>query len=157
MRHGFAGTPSKDPKTERDRELTDEGVEMVKAVAAAWSDAHKGPMVVFCSPFTRTVQTADLVGKYFGVQVNVIGELAPQRPLEEGILSLLKHGEVKGVLLVGHVDNTTPAMNQFGGDVEWQPLVMAEVRRVEMDRKTGEWCLKWSIKPSYLGLVDHAD
>ena len=57
--------------------------------------------------------------------------------------------------LVGHVDNTTPAMKNLGGNEKWDPLVMGEVRRVEMDRDSGEWKLNWGIKPSDLGLKDY--
>ena len=154
MRHGYAGDPSADPKKERDRELLPEGIATVKAVVRAWQDTDDLPKVIFCSPFARAQHTADIVGKMLKLQVNVIGDLAPMRPLKPGILSLLSSGLIGRVLLVCHKDNTTPAFQDFKGDSDWTDLVMGEVRRVSMDRKTGSWCLKWSLKPSDVGYAD---
>ena len=164
-RHCFAGSPSADPKTERERSLTAEGRATAKAIAQAMIKAGEIPYVVFCSPFARTVQTADIIVKTINdagamlsknaLQVNAIGDLSPMRPIENGILNLLSKGEIKRVLLVCHKDNTTPAMNNFGGDSKWKDLTMGEVRRVNMQRKDGSWKLRWCIKPSDLGLADY--
>lgn len=155
MRHGYAGDPSSDPKQERERSLTAEGRVMAKAIAQAMGDQDEVPKAIFSSPFARAIQTADIVGKLLGVQVNVIGDMAPIRPLEDTIYGLIKADDLKRIMLVGHKDNTTPAMNNLGGDVEWKDLVMAEVRRVEIDRDTCAWKWKFALKPSKLGLKDY--
>ena len=157
MRHGFAGKPSPDPTIERNRPLLPEGVAMVKAVANAMGASDEIPNVIFCSPLVRATMTADIVGKLLGVQVNVVGDLSPNRPLDEGILSLIGRRDeaIKRVMIVGHVDNTTPAMRAFGGDQKWKSLVMAECRRVNISRKDGSWKLKWCVAPSDLGLKDY--
>lgn len=164
-RHCYAGDPSSDPKVERERPLTPEGRATARAIASAMIKAGEIPYAIFCSPYARTVQTADIIAKTINaaganlkdsaLQVNSIGDLAPLRPLEDGILSLLANGEVKRLLLVGHKDNTTPAMNNFGGDTKWKDLTMGEVRRVSINRKSGKWELRWTIRPSDLGLTDH--
>lgn len=154
MRHGYAGKPESDPAAERDRPLLAEGRATVLAIAKEMSNQDEIPNVIFCSPFARTVQTADIVGKALGIQVNVIGDLAPMRPLEETVATLVGYDKLKRVLLVGHVDNTTPSMNELGGDTKWDDLVMGEVRRVKIDRKDATWKLKWALKPSDLGLKD---
>jgi phosphohistidine phosphatase SixA len=154
-RHSYAGDFSPDPKKERERPLTPEGVTIAKSMAAALATADEVPSVIFASPFARTVQTADIYGKILGVQVNSIDDLSPNRPLEDRILELMTHKQVKGFMIVGHVDNTTPAFNNFGGDVDWDDLVMGEVRRVKIDRKTGAWKLKFQLKPSDIGLKDY--
>jgi len=115
-------------------------------------DADEVPRVIFCSPYTRALQTADIYGKYFGIRVTPMDDLAPDRPLANRILELMSNDDViKRIMLVAHVDNTTPSMNKLGGDVKWEDLFMGEVRRVKIDRKTGEWRLKWGVKPSDLG------
>lgn len=154
-RHGWSGPGLPDPKAERERPLLPEGIATIKAIAKAMRDAGECPNVIFSSPFQRAVDTADIFGRILGVQVNVIGEFSPQRPLEDGILGLMEHGEQKRILVCGHVDNTTPAMNNLGGDVKWKDLTMGEVRRVRIDRKSGQWKLKWGIKPSDIGRQDH--
>jgi phosphohistidine phosphatase SixA len=157
MRHAYAGDFSEDPKKERERPLKPEGVEMAKAVAGAMSEAGEEPKVIFASPFVRTTSTADIVGKALGIQVNIIDDLAPNRPLEDRVLELMGHDAMKRIMIVGHVDNTTPALDGFGSDdgSKWKDLVMAEVRRLKIDRKTGAWRVKWGVKPSDLGLEDH--
>lgn len=163
-RHCYAGNPSADPKVERERPLMPEGRATAKAVAQAMIKAGEIPYVVFCSPYQRTIETSDIICRTFNamgayatkqpMQVNVIGGLAPQRPIEKEILGLLANGEQKRILLVCHKDNTTPAMNNLD-DGKWKDLVMGEVRRVRMNRDTGAWKLRWSMKPSDLGLKDY--
>lgn len=155
LRHGYAGDPSTDPKTERERPLWPEGKAMALAIAKAMLKAGETPSVIFCSPFTRAIMTADIVGKAHGIQVNVIGDLAPMRPLEDGIIGLIANDNVKRIMLVGHVDNTTPGMRNLGGDVKWKDLVMAEVRRVKISRDDGSWKMRWALRPSNLGLKDY--
>lgn len=154
-RHAYAGNPSKDPQTERERPLTTEGKATAKAIAMAMRTAGESPKVIFCSPFTRTVMTADIYGAILGIQVNIIGELSPMRPMEDGILGLINKDRIKRIMLVCHVDNTGPAMRNFDDSDKWPDLVMAEVRRVDMDRKDGSWSLKWRLRPSDLGLKDY--
>jgi phosphohistidine phosphatase len=155
-RHNFAGDYSADPKQERNRPLLPEGKRTAAAIAQAMSDAGEVPKVIFASPFERAKQTADIYGKLLGVQVNIIDDLAPNRPLEDRILELMGHKEMKRFMVLGHVDNTTPAFNNFGSknSDDWDDLVMGEVRRLSIDRKSGAWKIKWGVKPSDLGLRD---
>lgn len=156
MRHAYAGEFSEDPKKERERPLTSEGRQMAIAVAKAMIDADEIPNIIFASPFFRTTQTADIIGKLLGVQVNTIDDLSPNRPIEDRLLELMSHKEQKRLMIVVHHDNSTPAFNHFAEDDNaWDPLVMAEVRRVKIDRDSGKWKLRWGVKPSDLGLKDY--
>jgi phosphohistidine phosphatase SixA len=155
MRHAWAGPPSADPKVERERPLLKEGRDTALAMAKALDSLDEYPNVIFCSPFIRAADTADILGKYFGVQVNVIGGFAPYRPLEGEIRNLVEHDDLKRVWTVLHVDNSTVAMNTLGGDVDWDDLVMAEYRRVKIDRDDGSWKLKLVLRPSDIGRPDH--
>lgn len=154
-RHAYAGDPSTDPKKERERELLPEGKATALAIARTMAALAEIPKVIFCSPFARAIMTADIFGKELGIQVNVIGDLAPMRPIEDAILGLAAKGETKRIMVVGHVDNTTPAMENLGGDQKWKDLVMAEVRRVKFSRNDGSWKLRWAIKPSDVGRKDN--
>lgn len=153
-RHAYAGPPSTDPRRERERPLNAEGVATAKAIAKALVAAGEVPNVIFSSPFSRAIQTADIYGKAWKVQVNVIGDLAPNRPLERGIADLIGYDDLKRVMIVGHKDNTTPLMQSFGGD--WDDLAMAEVRRVEIDRGDCSWSLEFALRPSDIGRKDRA-
>jgi phosphohistidine phosphatase SixA len=158
-RHSWAGPSLPDPAKERERPLLPEGIKIAKAIAQAMLDAGELPNTIFTSPFARAIQTSDIYGKAFGVGVNVIGDLAPQRPLTptlQELLSIKGEEKLKKAMLVGHVDNTTPAMLDLDTDGEgWDDLVMGEVRRLRIDRKTLEWDIRWCVKPSDLGMKDH--
>ena len=157
-RHCFAGDPSDDPKVEMSRPLVPEGVAMAKAIASAMGEAGEIPSAIFCSNYARATQTAMIYGKILGVSVSVVSACAPQQPLTAFIASLVQtkgQEKVKRPMILGHVDNMTPTMRDLG-DGGWEPMVMGEVRRVKMSRSDLSWTLQWSLKPSDLGLVDHA-
>ena len=160
-RHSHAGLPSPDPKKERERSLTPEGVAIAQAIARALVKAGEIPNAIYCSPYARAIQTADIYGKAFnlatgnGIRVSEVGDIAPDRPLEPALLNLMSKGQMKRLMVIGHMDNTTPAMQNFGGD--WDDLVMGEVRRVKIDRKSGAWKLKFALKPSDVGMKDHTN
>lgn len=152
-RHAWAGPANADPRKERERPLTPEGQATALAMAKALKATGEKPRVIFCSPLQRTTETADIFGKALGIAVNVVGDLSPDRPLEEGILQLIGHGEVKRIMLICHVDNTTPGFSNFGPD-KWDDLVMCEIRGIKIDRKSGQWKERFRILPSDLGLKD---
>lgn len=156
-RHCWAGPSSKDPKRERDRPLLPQGKSIAAKMADALEELGEVPNVIFTSPFERAIQTADIYGKCFGVAVNIIGDLAPDRPLENFLADLLDHDHLTRIMLVGHVDNTTPLFKSSPSKDKWKPLVRGEVRRLKIDRDSLEWKLKFGIKPSDIGLSDHED
>jgi phosphohistidine phosphatase SixA len=157
-RHGYAGPASSDPKIEMSRPLLPEGIATITAMADAMWTAGEIPNSIFCSPYQRTIDTAIIYGKKFGVNVAALGDLAPIRPLTPGLVDLVGskgREKLKRVMLVCHVDNTTPTMRDLD-DGDWAKLVMGEVRRVSMSRKDLSWKLKWGLKPSDIGLRDRA-
>lgn len=153
MRHGFAGEKERDPAKERERSLTPEGRSTVLAIAKEMESAGEVPEHIFASPYARTTETADIVGKVFGLRVDIIDHFSPNRPCLHGLEEVVECDELKRVLVVGHEDNLDPMMQELGDD--WDDLVMGEVRRVKMDRKSYEWKLRWALKPSDVGRKDH--
>jgi phosphohistidine phosphatase SixA len=166
MRHSDAGAfiPN-DPKAERERGLTKIGVKLATAVAKKMIATNNIPKVIFASPLERTKQTADLVGSILKIQVNLIDDLAPNRPLEDRLLELIAHKQVRRVMVVCHSDNTGPAFNNFGGDMgdwaidgdesgDWPVLMKAELRKLRVDRDSGSWDCLWRLLPSDLGFQD---
>jgi phosphohistidine phosphatase SixA len=155
-RHGFAGDVRRDPTEERNRSLTKEGRATVEAVAKGMRVAGEIPVLILASPYARTLETADIFGKVLDVRVDVLDELAPNFPIADTIARLAEDSEMHRLMIVGHVDNTTPAMEQLGSDDEWPNLLKSEVRRVKIDRKTGEWKLRWQLLPSDVAMPDRA-
>lgn len=141
-----------DPKKERERPLTAKGRAMTKAIGSAMGSAGEIPNVIFSSPLIRAQQTADILGALLAVQVNVIDDLAPNRPLEDRLLELMGHSEMKRIMIVGHHDNMEPGFENLGG--KFDPIAMGEVRRLRIDRKTGDWSERWRAQPSEFGFED---
>lgn len=152
-----------DPTKERTRGLTAEGKRIAAKIAAEIAKADKTPKMIFTSPFARAVETGDIYGRALGeatgkaVRVSNVGDFAPDRPLEPGIAGLISTDGLKRVMIVGHVDNTSPCFNTFNavnGD-DWDDLVMGEVRLIEIDRKSLQWTELWRICPSDVGETDY--
>lgn len=157
-RHGYAGVPSRDPKKERERPLKPEGVQMVKATARSILNLGDIPACIFCSPFQRTIQTADIYGKILGIQVEVIGDMSPVRPLTTTLTELLqgKFVTLKRVMMIGHRDNLEPLFRGLAGsDSAFDDIAMGEVRRLKIDRWDLDWKEKWRMRPSDFGLPNY--
>lgn len=154
MRHSVAGQVSTDPEVERDRPLTDEGVEIAEAIAKGMKDADEIPLVIFASCFVRTQETADIVGKLLKVPVDLIDELAPHLPITKWVMGLIENEDMKRVMIVGHHDNLEPCFEELGDGEVFDELVKGEVRRLDIDRDTGEWTEEWRLRPTDVGLED---
>jgi phosphohistidine phosphatase SixA len=153
MRHGPAGPPSDDPEKERSRPLTKDGEELVAAVAEAMLKAGEEPRVIFASNYERTARTADIVGSVLGAGVDLIDECSPHMPLASFFRFLLDDDDTKRVMIVGHSDNIVPALNELD-DNGFDDIAKGEVRRLKIDRKSGEWKEIWRLVPSVLGFKD---
>lgn len=168
-RHGSAGPHVADPAQERDRDLTDDGRDAVEAVASELAKQPVQPRIILASNYARVAQTADAFGGTLGVQVDLVDELNPHMPMDRFLSMLLDSDETKRVMIVAHVDNTSPTMNALDGDMgdcardgddvsdgPWPPLVKGEVRYVGIDRGTGAWQCRWRCTPSDVGFDDEA-
>lgn len=166
MRHAWAGERSSDPEEERTRSLKPEGRKTAEVVAKWLADnLDEPPTTIFVSPFQRTIETGDIVGRVLNeergtdIRVNAVGDMAPDRPLTGSILELAGQfgGSNDRILLVGHGDNLPAAFdalpNKDGDD--FPDLKMAMVVAVKMKRKSGKWRVKWTLRPSDIGRPDH--
>jgi hypothetical protein len=59
-------------------------------------------------------------------------------------------------MMVGHVDNLMPLLDELGGDLDEDvdKLVKGEVRRLKVDRLDGSWVEKERVLPSDVGQPD---
>lgn len=154
-RHHYAGDPNDDPKKEIERALWPEGKAAALAVATALLKKGDIPSCIFSSPYQRAIGTAFIYGKKLVANVAIIGDLAPIRPLANGLFSLIKAREKIGrVMIVGHRDNIEPLFRDLDGP-KFPDIAMGEIRRLDIDRKTGAWSLRWAIKASDVGFKDY--
>jgi phosphohistidine phosphatase SixA len=155
MRHSCAGPASTDSDREKWRGLTDGGREIALAVARQMLEDGEVPSFIICSSYSRTKETASLLGSILGVSVDELDELTPNMPIRPVIEAFLADDNAKRVMVIGHTDNINPYLEQVAGDDE--KLAKGEVRRYEIDRDDATAELKWGLKPSDLGFVDEYD
>lgn len=154
-RHGSAGDHSTDPAKERERPLLADGRKVVEAMAAEMKRQGEVPRVIYCSEYTRAVQTADIFGKAFRCNVDIIDELGPHAAVKALLARIADEDEdIARAMIVGHTDNLSPLYRDITGDDDAEDFVKAEVRRVKLDRESLEAEEKWRLMPSDLGLRD---
>lgn len=155
-RHAYAGdTIDSDPKAERDRPLKKQGVAMARAVAARMVECDEIPDIIIASTLVRAQMTADIIGAATGATVDLSGDLSPHLPITDWMLTTIADKSIKRLMVLCHHDNIDPMMQGLAGSASWDGIVMSEVRRLDMNRQTGQWDLKWQCKPSDLGLKDY--
>jgi phosphohistidine phosphatase SixA len=153
MRHGDAGATSTDPLKERERGLTAEGRKIVEAIAREMRRQGEIPKQIFASEYTRTTETADVIGKILKIPVDLIDEIAPHAPIRALVERIAQDENIRAPMLVAHSDNLEPLFENLTGEDE-DGFVKAEVRRLKIDRDSLEGNYKWRLLPSDLGLRD---
>ena len=170
MRHAFAETsPKTRDKTERkfspediDRPLKPQGIVAAKAVARWMLDNLEPgdrPKRIEHSPAVRTTETAKIVGDILKVPVSMNRNLFIDKPVEMVIKALCDDKKAKRVMLVGHSDNIPPALrvlNWLSGEDKYgvDPFATAEMRILDVDRKTYTWDEIDRVLPSWCGAED---
>ena len=105
LRHGVAEAP-RPGLADEDRSLTRDGLEGLHAASRAWGRLVTAPSVVFCSPYARARQTADVFSQTAApsaalrVDATYTPSADPARAiaqLEEEMLS-----QTEGVAVIGH-------------------------------------------------------
>ena len=86
---------------DRDRRLTAQGRQDIRAQADNLYKQHPGPLRIFHSPYMRAGETAELVNERYGAKLTVMPELAPHGSPSVVVDHLT--GEEEDWLLVTHL------------------------------------------------------
>jgi len=103
VRHAIAA-PCRPGVSDKDRELTEEGIAKMKKAAAGLAAIAAIPDVILSSPLSRARQTAEILMAAFSdrPRLKVIPSLAPQGNRAELYEEIRSHQSHDGVMLVGH-------------------------------------------------------
>jgi phosphohistidine phosphatase len=158
IRHAIAEdreTFASSGRDDSERPLTDAGREKMRRVAAGLRRAVPKIDLVAASPYTRAMQTAELVAEAYGIgDVKTVGALVPDAPLQRFLLWLERRSSAKVVAIVGHEPH-------LGELVTWLMSGLPE-SRVEMKKGgaamlefegqpgAGVGVLKWLMTPGQL-------
>jgi len=82
LRHGLADWPEWDVARDHERPLTKEGLKKMKAEAKTIAALDLQLDAILSSPYTRAFQTADIVAKELGLEVQIEPLLAPGLDLD---------------------------------------------------------------------------
>jgi phosphohistidine phosphatase SixA len=162
MRHGFAGDymgkEGKDPSNVN-RALQPDGIDAVTAIAEWMADPARNmvPNAIYASPIKRAQQTAKIMSDTFGIRVITDPTLEISKPAEMLIKKIAADKSITRPLLIAHRDNLEPALRRLNGmsDDEIDPIAMAELRALKVDRDDATWTEKTRVLPSDLGCIDY--
>lgn len=160
-RHAWAGHYGDPPpadgawRDDSERPLTAEGVERYRRVCTALAERGFAPQRVATSPYTRCVQTAELIAAAVGEPpVERLEALAPGAELDH-LLSWTDRFAGESVAWVGHnpdVERLTAAMIGDGhAAVRFAKGSIAAIR-FEGEAAIGAGVLQWHVTAKSLGL-----
>lgn len=116
VRHGKAGhhSPAHD---DDERQLTQAGVDALKAAAPIWRRLNLRPDVVLSSPLPRALQTAELLVEGLGMADEPVidDRLRPGAAWGDLARAMAAHPEARRVMFVGHEPDLSGAMRLLTG------------------------------------------
>jgi phosphohistidine phosphatase len=151
MRHGIACERGEWSGTDEARPLSANGRERTQAIAKALKKNRRPVFTeIWTSPLQRARETAEIVGRVFGVAVQDCAELACGADLERLQNALRRRPDADDVLLVGHEPDCGWILAQLLGEPEPRPFKKAGVACVEGELKRGGMRLRWLLTPKDL-------
>lgn len=158
MRHGPAGDKDEWKKTGRpdaERPLTAEGRRKTAAAARGLKGLASADLVL-TSPWTRALQTAELVAKQLGAPVEETEELIPDRSYES-LAKQLRAAKKEKLAVVGHEPHLSGFATWLLTGGEGRPVLAlkkGQAALLETDGTPGEAVLRWSVPPKGLRGLD---
>jgi phosphohistidine phosphatase len=102
IRHGQA-EPTSEQKPHEERELTHQGIAILKASAEMWKNYLTDIEIILSSPLKRAMQTAEIIKEVFDVKTNIIQEISLLNGGQtEDILNLAGSLGLNDLALIGH-------------------------------------------------------
>jgi phosphohistidine phosphatase len=147
LRHGLAGDRDAWQGDDLERPLTEKGVLQMKRTAKAFKNMGVKVDAIITSPLKRAVQTAQIVGKIFEMEVTQDERLAYGFGVEALSLLIAENPQAKGLMLVGHepdFSNTVSALTG-AGDILMKKGGLARVDLKEGPELRGQ--LVWLLPP----------
>jgi phosphohistidine phosphatase len=105
IRHGPAGDPEAweaEGKDDRVRPLTPKGTKEVRRAAAGLARLVPELDLLATSPLTRAAQTAEIVAREYGCEVETVEELTTDHQPQDLLPWLQQHQDRETVAVVGH-------------------------------------------------------
>jgi phosphohistidine phosphatase len=152
LRHGLADWPDWDPAQDHLRPLTQDGLKKMKAVAKALARLKLRFDAILSSPYTRAMQTADIVAGQLGLEIVEDARLAPGFNLDRLNEIITRYPTAQALLLVGHEPTLSATITTLigGGRIVIKKGSLARVEVTSFDPLSGE--LVWLIASKVLAV-----
>jgi phosphohistidine phosphatase len=145
LRHGEADWPNWD-KPDNERPLTGRGRKEMKRLAKFLQRLKFVPDAILTSPLPRASQTAEIVGKRLGVELQTEPALAHGFNIER-LRRLLAKAEAESVMIVGHEPEFSEVIRELtGAKVK---ISKAGVALLEVSRSCTSGTLLWLFPPKF--------
>lgn len=150
VRHGPAGDPEAwqaEGKDDRLRPLTPKGKKEVRKAAAGLARLLPKLELIATSPWTRAAQTAEIVNKEYGVDIEEVEALTSEHRPEDLIPWLREQSGREAVAVVGH----EPYLGLLAGYLlTGRSVSLVDLKKggaclieIENPSKPGTGCLEW--------------
>ena len=152
LRHGLADWPEWDVARDHERPLTKEGLKKMKAEAKTIATLDLQLDAILSSPYTRAYQTADIVAKELGLEVQSEPLLAPGFDLDRLAELVRAHAAAQALLLTGHEPSFSTVIAQLigNGRVLLKKGALARVDLLGAVNEGLQGELVWLLQPKLL-------
>jgi phosphohistidine phosphatase len=152
VRHGQAGNPEEweaAGKDDRLRPLTPKGKKELRPAAAGLVRLVPALDLIATSPWTRAMQTAEIINREYGVEIEEVKQLTSDHRPEELTPWLAQQSRREAVALVGHEPHLGLLVGYLltGKSTSFVDLKKGGACLLEMDdpAKPGTACLEWLL------------
>ena len=145
LRHGEADWPNWD-KPDNERPLTERGRKEMKRVAKFLDRLKFSADAILTSPLPRASQTAEIVGKRLGIELEIESALAHGFNIER-LRRLLAKRDAECIMIVGHEPEFSEIIGELtGGKTK---ISKAGVALLEINRSCTSGTLLWLFPPKF--------
>ena len=145
LRHGEANWPNW-TKPDNERPLTERGRKEMKRVAKFLERLKFIPDSILTSPLPRASQTAEIVGRRLGIELQTEPALAHGFNVER-LRRLLAERDAESVMIVGHEPEFSEVIGKLtGGKIK---ISKAGVALLDIDRSCTSGTLLWLFPPKF--------
>jgi phosphohistidine phosphatase len=152
IRHGPAGDPEewqREGRDDRIRPLTPKGKKEVRRAAAGLVRLVPTLELIATSPWTRALQTAEIVSKEYGCDIEEVEQLTSDHSPEDLSPWLRQRGAHEALALVGHEPHLGLLVGYLltGRSTSFVDLKKGGACLLELDdpSRAGSGCLEWLL------------
>ena len=118
IRHGEA-EPTSEDKPHEERELTKEGIQVVKASAELWKYFISNFEIILSSPLKRAMQTANIIRDVLNVKPKVMEDISLLNGgMTEDLLTLADSLGMEDIAMIGHQPDLGIHISRMTGTAE---------------------------------------